>query len=248
MDAMTRRLPGLQPLRLADFLIRDEAFAGQMARRDQLVTEKPEQVFVRTPEADAACGELLSFILRRLQGDTGYRVSDTEVVRPDGAVIPLGGAHPLFAAGRLVQQDLLVLLPRDGVHRLAAGFLAFPASWSLQEKMGRPLSSIHAPVARIEANLAARIERVLAHLRPGEPVWRANWLRYNDPELHQPRTEAERRPFEAAGPIWLRVERQALLKLVTDQAVVFSIHTYVVPFEALSPDQAASLSELDAAP
>ena len=34
----------------------------------------------------------------------------------------------------------------------------------------------------------------------------ANVLCYNDPELHPPRLEHERRPFDPAGPVYVRVK------------------------------------------
>jgi hypothetical protein len=59
------------------------------------------------------------------------------------------------------------------------------------------------------------------------PLWRWNGLRYADPELHQPRSESDRRP-RPENPRFFRSERQCLVRLPVSQAVVFSIHTYVV--------------------
>ena len=61
-------------------------------------------------------------------------------------------------------------------------------------------------------------------------------------ELHQPRLEHERRPFDPAGQVWVRVERQTLKRL-TATATVFGIHTYLVPLEKLSPEQLAGLPD-----
>jgi hypothetical protein len=129
-----------------------------------------------------------------------------------------------------VQQDLLLLAPVDGEHRLVAALVCFPASWTLGQKISRPMSAIHIPVARFDADIARRTERIIASLRPGEPVWRANVLPYNDPELRQPRREGEHRPFDPALPTFIRVERQTLLRL-SPASVVFTIHTCVVPLE-----------------
>ena len=119
---------------------------------------------------------------------------------------------------------------------LTGGVLLFPASWTLAEKLGRPLGAIHGPVERYDAGLAGRVQRMLDFLRPGAPVWRANWLRYRDADLFQPRTEAEPRPRPGPGEGYLRSERQSLLKLELSGAVVFAIHTYVLPLSALSDD------------
>jgi Protein of unknown function (DUF3445) len=70
----------------------------------------------------------------------------------------------------------------------------------------------------------------------------ANVLCYNDPELHQPRLEHERRPFDPAGPVYVRVERQSLMRLDA-VSTVFGIHTYLMPIERLTPEQLANLPE-----
>ena len=79
-------------------------------------------------------------------------------------------------------------------------------------------------------------------LQAGNAVWRANVLCYNDPELHQPRLEHERRPFDPAGPVYVRVERQTLMRL-DGISMVFGIHTYLVPLDRLTPEQLANLPE-----
>jgi hypothetical protein len=119
--------------------------------------------------------------------------------------------------------------------------VCFPASWTLRQKMGRGLMGIHAPVDRYDAAMGQRIERILNALQPGKAVWRANVLCYNDPNLYQPRLESERRPFDPARPLWVRVERQTLMRLSPSNAIVFTIHTHIVPVQALTKEQAESL-------
>mgnify|MGYP000293552453 CR=1 FL=1 len=90
---------------------------------------------------------------------------------------------------------------------------AFAASWSLTQKHKRGMSRIHEPVDRYDDNIGKRVDRVFAMLQPDQAVWRANLLCYNDPELHQPLLEHERRPFDRDKPTWVRVERQTLRRL-----------------------------------
>jgi len=70
MQPATRRLPGVQPLAMADWLIRDEAFAGQMALRDDLVATRRDAVFRAGPDTRAARAEVLALVLKTL--DDGY--------------------------------------------------------------------------------------------------------------------------------------------------------------------------------
>ncbi|RMD47426.1 MAG: DUF3445 domain-containing protein [Alphaproteobacteria bacterium] len=193
----------------------------------------------------AAAAELLAFLLDHLATRPGWHVAPDRVRCPDGRVVALGADQPLATAGRLVAEDLCLLLRDEaaGEHRLAAGFLAFPASWTLREKLGRPLGAVHAPVAEYDRTLARRVQRMLDLLRPGRGLWRANALIYADPDLHQPRAEgAPRPPAPPGGRRWLRSERQCLIKLPKSGAIVFSIHTTVVPLERLDADDRAALA------
>ena len=90
-------------------------------------------------------------------------------------------------------------------------------------------------------DLARRVQRLFDALHPDRPLWRANALFYHDPALYQPRREDDPRPAPPGRADYLRSERQSLLRLPETRAVVFSIHTWVVPWSCLTPDQRAGL-------
>ena len=244
MDALAARLPGLQPVAAGDWLRVDEAYAGQMAYRDRLLVERRGEVALRAEGPAAAEATLLGLVTEAVLTLPGYARAAGGIRRPDGVVVdPAHEDWPIIAAARLAQEDFLVLERTDDGHRLVSAVLCFPASWSLHQKMGRNMLQIHQPVDRYDDNIAKRVNRVMDVLQQDNAVWRANVLCYNDPELHQPRLEHERRPFDPALPTWVRVERQTLKRL-TDTATVFAIHTYVVPLERLTPEQLSSLPDI----
>jgi hypothetical protein len=236
-----RRLPGVQPLDLADWLIVDEAYGGQMALRDRLIAERRAEVLGRTEGSEAAEGEALETVLAHLPG--GFTRKGPRITRPDGVVVDLYGDTPLAVAGRLVQEDLCLLERPEGAaeHLLSAAILCFPASWTLSEKLGRPLGAIHRPVAEYDPTMARRVQRMFDAIRPETPLWRQNALLYASPDLHQPRTEAAPRDDTRHDTPYLRSERQCLLRLPRTGAILFSIHTYVLPLAALTPEQAEAL-------
>ena len=238
LSDVTRKLPGIQPLDPADWLIRDEAFAAQMAYRDQLIETIRDRVFVHDDRATSASEELLNMVVTGL--DKGYEVSTSQILRPDGVMIDFADEN-LITAARLVQEDLIILQDIDGEYVLTAGVLCFPASWTLQQKFMRSLDIIHKPVASYDSNIAKRVNRMFTAMRPEQPLWRANFLLYHDADLHQPRKETEKRP--TGEPQFVRVERQTLRKLPKTKAVVFGIHTYVVPIETLTESERVSLSK-----
>jgi hypothetical protein len=243
MTAAGRRLPGIAPLDMADWLRADEAFAGQMALRDRLIAERRGDVVAGIPGAEAAGAELLETVLAHLPD--GYRRGAGQVTRPDGVVIDLASDSALVVAARLVQEDLCLLQKPQGAdeHVLSAAVLCFPASWTLAEKIGRPLTAIHTPVAPYDDVLAPRVQRLFDAIQPDRPLWRQNALLYADPALFQPAPEAQPRVTPATRPDYLRSERQCLIRLPRMRAVVFSIHTYVLPFARLTPEQAAALDD-----
>jgi len=240
MDLKTWRLPGIQPVQGADWLRVDEAFAGQMAERDARLANQRAAVHALLPVAQDAAAELLALLLQRLVEVPGYEVRDTDVRRPDGVQVPIDRAEPLVTAGRLVQEDLC-LLQRDGdEHVLTGAVLCFPASWMLAEKIGRPMTGIHAPVAHYSPDMARRVQRLFDAIRPEQALWRMNALVYDDPALFQPRPEGAARPRPVLR-LYMRCERQCLLRLPRTGAVVFTIHTYLVRLEDLEPEARAAL-------
>jgi dimethylamine monooxygenase subunit A len=231
------RLPGTGPIPLGEWLLRDDAFAAQMAYRDRLIAERPEAVHAVTDGCRPAAEELLGLVLGAL--GEGYGREGGAVTRPDGVVVPLGGP-PLLVAGRLVQEDFCVLeKPAGGEeHVLTGAVLCFPSNWTLAQKLGRPLSRIHLPIASYDETVARRVQRLFDGLRPEVPLMRANLLAYSEPDLFNPRAEFHR--HTPAGPDrYVRVERQVLRRLPATGAVVFSIHTWMVRPEALTPVQRA---------
>ncbi len=241
-DPRTRRLPGTQPLDMADWLAVDEVYGPQMAERDRLVATVPAAVHAVLPEAEAAAEELRATVLPRLPA-LGFEVGPRDARRPDGVTVPLEGP-PLLVLGRLVQEDFCLLHPDGtGEHRLTGAILCFPAGWTLAEKLGRPLMRMHRPVAdRYTGDVGRRVQRLMDAVRPEAPLWRMNANASRAP-LHNPQPEDQDRATGRRAYPFVRCERQCLLRLPASGAVVFSIHTYVVSVEDLTPDQRASLAE-----
>ena len=233
MDPRTARLPGILPVEGDDWLRVDDAFAGQMAERDARIAATPDLVHALLPEAEPAAQELLDHVLESLRQTEGHRLGTDSVTRPDGVTVALDRSQPMLTAGRLVQEDLCLLAHDGHEHRLTAAILCFPASWTLAQKIGRPMTAIHIPVTPYTEDVARRVQRLFDAIRPEQALWRMNWLTYDDPTLFQPRLEGEARP-RPRDLTYIRCERQCLKRLPVSRAVVFSIHTYLVPVAHLT--------------
>jgi hypothetical protein len=176
--------------------------------------------------ADAACAELLAEVER-----ASGRRSD----RPD--------LHPVEQAGRLVAEDLCVHLPdASGVPVLVAACLCFPFRWVLAEKLGRPLSAIHAPIPGFAEQLGTPVDRLVTRLTSERGVVRHNVGMLDCPDLFQPRRPDQGRPPVPDG-FFVRSERQTLRRLPTTYAVVFTIRTTVLPVRDLDADGRARMAD-----
>lgn len=247
MDPRMTRLPGILPLDPADWLVVDEAFAHQMALRDQLIADREGEVHALLPQAIPAAAELLRAVLAALPR-LGHRLGRDAVLRPDGVEVPLDAGAPLLTLGRLSQEDFCLMQESgEGEHVLTGAILCFPASWTLAEKLGRPLVRIHAPIPSYDADLAPRVQRLFDAIQPDRPLWRMNALPYWTTDLFAPRREDDRRPKPPGRAPYLRAERQCLLRLPETRAVVFSIHTYMVAMKSLPPAARARLPDVAAA-
>ena len=243
----TSRLPGIQPLNNNELLyIQDDAYDDQMSYRDYLIKNKRHLVFQINKRAITEALELLKFLLCHLKGNSNYKFFSDRVQRPDNKVIYLKDEHPLIVAGRLVQEDLLILDWSDKFqeHILIGGILCFPALWTLKEKINKPLSRIHKPVRNYDKKITKSVQRMFNNIKVNKPLWRANWYLYENPELFSPLEEKfshqSRKDYFDAN-FWVRVERQSLMRLPNTKSVIFGIHTYVVNKKDLTKNQIISL-------
>ncbi len=246
LDPRLSRLPGVQPLETKDWLLTDEVFAAQMAYRDWLLTHHREDVFAQSPQAEDAAKELCELVA----AGCGFPREGDAILRPDGVSVDLTEAAPLVTAARLTQSDQCILQDEgrgeDDLHRLTAGVVCFPSSWKLSEKIGRSLASIHTPVDEYDDRVATSVQRMFKAIRVEQPLWRANFLIYTDPELHQPRGEGIAKPIHPHAPRYVRIERQSFRRLPKTGAVIFGIHTSVTAAANLGKEEHIALATLKA--
>jgi hypothetical protein len=237
MDPQLKRLPGIMPLQAGDWLRKDEVYGAQMALRDQLIRDSLGAVHVVLPQAKDAAREVLQMGLARL-GHTG-----PSATRVDGVQVAIDWDQPLITLGRLVQEDICILQDDGAQYCLTGAILCFPASWTLAQKIGRPMMAIHTPVDSYTDEMGARVHRMFSALRPDQGLWRMNYMTYGSADLHHPRLENDPRPPYGVRP-YLRAERQCLIRLPRTRAVVFSIHTYLMRIADLDAEARDSLLKL----
>lgn len=219
---------GTRGLDVSAWLLADEDIERDLALKARLLTERHDEVFaaLQTPAVHEASLEVLALV----EAASGQHSRDRSL-------------HPLDAAGRLVQEDLCLLILRDGAPHLDAASLCFPSYWRLADKLGKPLAAVHSPVAHYADELATKVDRFISRLAVDRPVWRRNWSIHDNPTYFLP-TPTPARDVDPPAGLWLRSERQTLRRLRVAEAVLFTIRTQQVPLAALArrPDVARRMA------
>lgn len=226
----------------------DERYPEEMAERRRLLQVRHQDVFAALPGSEAARQEVLDILAELLpRRFPAWFAREGRVLhnRLTGEAWNLDAPphDPLEVAGRLVQEDLCLLRLTDDGPILDAAILCFPSRWSLAEKLGQPLATIHTRVPFYGERLARPVDRLMPNLRPGKLAVRLNWGITDDPALY-----AESRKFRrehnpdvtaanAGERIWLRVERQTLRTLPHSGGVLFGIRTHLYPIARLAADR-----------
>ena len=117
---------------------------------------------------------------------TNHRTGETFVDRRPAATRRRRRRHPLDTAGRLVQEDLVLLVERAEGLVVGGGSVCFPNRWDLGSKLGLRLVDVHAPVSRLNDQLGGSVETFFERLRPDRSFWRLGWSVLDTGELYQP--------------------------------------------------------------
>lgn len=171
--------------------------SGQMVRERQRWLEKDPQYYV-AELAEAA---------PILQEARAWVQAITTQCEPDWAVL---------SSGLDGQADDPVVL---------GGEVVFPSGWSLPEKLGQPLESVHGPVPGLQAALGKSISAFLRRLEVGSAWERENWGLSADAELnhHPSRLLPGLTVHASLSDTWIRLERQFLTRLPVSKSILFGI-------------------------
>ena len=242
---------GLLAISPDDFIVIDEHYPAEHAQRRTLLAENRAEVLAGLPSADDACTELYELLADLLprRFPTYFRRTETHIenrLTSESHPLAATGLAALEISGRLVQEDLCLLQLDGEIPHLTAGVLCFPSGWRLTEKLGLPLAAVHGPVPIYPDRLARPVDRLMGTLKSGKLVERVNWTTLDSANLYRPGGHFRRKrnenitPENAGDTLYLRCERQTLLRLPRSEAVVFGIHTYVYPISLIARDPAVA--------
>jgi hypothetical protein len=204
-----------------------------LAERRRWVAEHPERHLGMLPEGREEVSEALAWIMKLL--------GRPETTTPEHAAVSL-------------EPDWLVLSGDAArAHPVLGGAVIFPSGWALEEKIGRPLHEVHAPVPGLQQALGASISTFLSRVAPLAAWERDNWGLAADPALnHHPSRPLKR--LDAAAMLdttWVRLEWQFVTRLPVTQAILFGIRVsnhrldHLAALPGLAPRLRLALDTMD---
>jgi dimethylamine monooxygenase subunit A len=226
--------------------------ALQLAEKKRLLANYHDDVFISDPSAIMASKEVFNLMLEHLPavrpelyalGKDSIKLEPHTMYEGDewSTALKKNKMHPLDLAARLVQEDLIIMLPAEEKRPgwwLAAGSVAFPSRWNLKEKFGKTMDVIHSPVPFYKEQLQVSTNDFFDRMPINEIFSRRNWSIHNNPSLRQDGTEnTSEKPsnkitsVNAGENLWLRVERQTLRKLKETDAILFTIRIHLRPLK-----------------
>lgn len=235
---------GARPLDPDQWVEVDDNLLSYLAEKERLYREIPDRVMAAEEETLEAQVEVLTLLADYLPKHF------PEIYQRKGEIISIlggqrrvdlqaAGLSPLSIAGKLVQEDLLLMRRSQAGWRLAAATLCFPSAWKLQEKFGKLLHQVHQPVPGFGEGTrnAVLIERMFDNLRPEQPMMRWNWSLHGNMRLYHP--DSHHGPGSRFGDgdirnhVILRLERQTLRKLPKSGDILFTVRIHLNPLEIL---------------
>lgn len=247
---------GLQPMPMPSWLETDPDHGPFMAAKRKRLAGSPPLYYRSLGRSREAQQELLDTALANLTAfhAAAFRLANgvlSDLI--DGSHHHVTGreSEPLERLGNILEEDFVLFEHEAGRDIVVAVSNAYTSSGRIVSCVGRDMRFAHEPVPGLNAQLGARIDRVIGNIQPERPVVRFNWFitpiaSRLFPEIsHQANAEAAK----AAGLIlaadatrcgdmlWLRVERQTFMRLPETGALAFGIHTYSDPLSHIAHDR-----------
>ena len=245
VDGEFRWRLGVRPLDLDDWIeLGPDADGpdGWIAEKARVLTEHRDTAFAVLDDIEPEAQQVADALVEHLRQRWPDRFGD---------LVVNASLHPLEAAGRIVPEDLVLMVERDGRLVFGGGCVCFPNRWDLRSKLGASMAGVHQPVARLNEQLEQGIDGFLERLTPERPFWRLGWGVIDLADGYTPTdgTGAPRPVDPDLSELFVRVERETLRRFPETGCVLFTIRTYVAPITSVmaDDDSASALAEAVAA-
>tara|TARA_Y100000588_G_scaffold103811_1_gene113173 strand:+ start:11 stop:865 length:855 start_codon:yes stop_codon:yes gene_type:complete len=223
---------GLEPIEEADWLEIDNLFDSEIELKKKLYESYYKEIHQELDLSLKSQQELLEMLKTHLnQYHPNHKFTTTET------------SAPLKNASLMVQEDLVLMLPKKEKYFLGAASLCAPSNWSLREKFNGSLLELHKDVPSYEREIGNRVNNLFNKLPNDRIFQRFNWSIYEEATLFQPaksKSFVERSKTitnkNAGDRLFIRVERQTIRRLPETQAIAFTIRVHVDPLSSIKDD------------
>ena len=223
---------GLEPIEEADWLEIDNLFDSEIELKKKLYESYYKEIHQELDLSLKSQQELLEMLKTYLnQYHPNHKFTTTET------------SAPLKNASLMVQEDLVLMLPKKEKYFLGAASLCAPSNWSLKEKFNGSLLELHKDVPSYEKEIGNRVNNLFNKLPNDRIFQRFNWSIYEEATLFQP---AKNKSFversktitnkNAGDRLFIRVERQTIRRLPETKAIAFTIRVHVDPLSSIKDD------------
>jgi len=234
---------GLTPISESKWLEIDNKFEEEIRLKKKLLKTNRDDVLQITQGSEDKQNEILESIVSYLQkfhSDIFKVTKDSVYIESTNDLYKLNQfKNPIELASLLVQEDLVMMSPKEDKFYLEAASLSAPSHWSLTEKFSKSLMDLHHGVPGYKEDIGQRVDEIFNRLPTERILERFNWSIYDDPKLFQPVHSKPFVEFKESKPskLFLRVERQTIRKLPVYGTVLFTIRVYVDPIESILNDE-----------
>ena len=226
---------GLNQIEFSEWLQYEIDFQKRIKQKKQLVKTEGKRVLNVKSESYLAQKEYLELLLKHIKlyhSDKFDALKGCIHSKLDNVTYNYIDYEecPLELASYLVGDDICLLEEEDGDYKLVAASVCAPTWWDLSEKIGKPLTEIHAPIVNLEEKIGRMIRHFLQNLSAKDCYQRSNWFLFTSPDLcvfpnsfnfSTEMTNINHQNIETN--LFLRCERQTFRKLKDSQHIAFEL-------------------------
>jgi len=230
--------------------------ADIMVQKRQRLAASPEFFYRSLPESLDAQHELRERLAAHLAADHSVHFNLRGGIlhcASQAASHDLGDSsrEPLEQISQFAEEDFMLLQMIGGKLLITAAANAYSSSGRLVKSVGKEVPWAHIPVPGVQEQLGARIDKILASIHTDFPSERFNWQltpigdvffplnphAENSKALDKALTLIEGRPERCGELLWIRAERQTLVRLPRTGAIAFGIHTFSDPLASIEHER-----------
>lgn len=252
---------GIKTLDHNEWLLIEDTYKRITDEREKITQKETEHTVLTTPEAKESVYETYEvcldylmkkypqyFALDEKDSMIHNKIRDEKLHRdprkyPDTETL-------IRTLARNMEEDFLILMWNEETQEyfLRSGSFAFPSGFDPARKMNLSLKDIHIPVPLYKKTIEKSMDKFFKRMKVGDWVYRLNWGIQSHPHLYAPDLNhaGEEDVIESIDPetldfnnVFLRVERQCLLRLPRTKSILFTIRTYATPLSDIREEENA---------